>query len=215
MKEQKIETSEIDIEDIVPNKWNPNRMPAGTYKKLMSSIKLIGLLSPVIVREIKKNKFEIIDGEHRVKALKELGYINVTCVVKECTDEEVKEILFASGIKGKHDSLVSLGLIEELGKGDNSRLDACNIDKGKLKRLTKYSGISKTKSTKHLKDEIHTDTVFPCTDYKPIFTVILSQEDYKDLLLTLKKLDKDINMALVKLKDYYKKPLSNAWEEPT
>jgi len=206
LKEQKITTKEIDLDNIVANPWNPNAMPKGTYKKLLSSLKLIGLLSPIVVRYLDKEfVYEIIDGQHRIQALKELGYKKATCVVKECTDDEVKEIIFASGIKGKHDSYKSLEIIEELGKGDNSRLDACNLDKNKLKRLTKYSGISKSKSTKHLKDEIHTDTVEPCTDYKPIFLCPLPQEEYKDLISVLKSIDKDLVLSLIQLKNEYKR----------
>jgi len=207
LKEQKIITKEIDLNNIVPNKFNPNVMPKGTYKKLLSSLKLIGLLSPITVRYLDKEYvYEIIDGQHRVQALKELGYKKATCIIKECTDEEVKEIIFASGIKGKHDSYKSLEIIEELGKNsDNQKLDACNLDRNKVKRLTKYSGIPKSKSTKHLKDEIHTDTVEPCTDYKPIFLCPLPQEEYQDLMNLLKSIDKDLVLSLIQLKNEYKR----------
>lgn len=191
-----MKTTDLNIELLVPNPWNPNKQPDGTFKKLLSSIKVIGLLNPIIVRK-KEELYEIIDGQHRTKALKELGFKKAPCIIKECTDEEVKAILFASCIKGKHDSYKSLEIIEEISdKKDAKFLDACNLDRNKLKRLTKYSGIPKSKSTKHLKNEVDCTGVSPVEDYKPILTIPLSQEDYKEVVSKLKSINNNLSIAI-------------------
>lgn len=61
----------VDIEEVRPNSWNPKNKDTWEYKKILKSIKKDGLKAPVIVRE--NNGFEIIDGEQRYTALKELG----------------------------------------------------------------------------------------------------------------------------------------------
>ena len=54
-------------------------------KELSDSIMKKGQLAPVIVRE---ETNEVIDGFHRVEAMKELGFDHVDCVTTPCDDEE-------------------------------------------------------------------------------------------------------------------------------
>lgn len=53
-------------------------------KELADSIMSRGQLAPVIIREDTK---EVIDGFHRIAAMKELGFDQVECVVTPCDDE--------------------------------------------------------------------------------------------------------------------------------
>lgn len=53
-------------------------------KELADSIMSKGQLAPVIVREETR---EVIDGFHRIAAMKELGFNQVECVVTPCDDE--------------------------------------------------------------------------------------------------------------------------------
>jgi len=72
MKEFSIENIlVVDIDQVRPNSWNPKNKDTWEYKKIVKSIEKDGLKAPVIVRE--NNGFEIIDGEQRYTALKELG----------------------------------------------------------------------------------------------------------------------------------------------
>jgi len=184
------------------NEWNPNKMPVGTYKKLKASIEKLGMLNAIVVRMLEKDKYEVIDGAHRLQAHKDLDMAIILCSVIEASDDDVKSIIFASGIKGKHDSLKSLGLIEGIkARGDDKLLDACNLDKNKLNRLTKYSGINKSKSTKHLKDEINCDTVKPCSDYRPIFMCSFTPEEYARVIKELNKINKDHSLAILLMLD--------------
>ncbi len=57
-------------------------------KKLMDSIKNIGLTTPIIVRPISDSRYEIICGHNRVNAIKELGYNVIKADIKtELSDE--------------------------------------------------------------------------------------------------------------------------------
>lgn len=53
-------------------------------RELADSIMSRGQLAPVIVREETK---EVIDGFHRIAAMKELGFTHVECVLTPCDDE--------------------------------------------------------------------------------------------------------------------------------
>jgi ParB-like chromosome segregation protein Spo0J len=53
-------------------------------RELADSIKVSGPISPVLVRE---ENLTLIDGFHRVAAMRELGFQNVECILTPCDDE--------------------------------------------------------------------------------------------------------------------------------
>ena len=53
-------------------------------RELADSIKVSGPISPVMVRQ---ESNELIDGFHRVAAMRELGFPNVECIITPCDDE--------------------------------------------------------------------------------------------------------------------------------
>lgn len=53
-------------------------------RELADSIKVCGPISPVLVRE---DNFALIDGFHRVAAMKELGFQEIECILTTCDDE--------------------------------------------------------------------------------------------------------------------------------
>lgn len=63
---------EVDINSIIPNPWNTNQVSPPNMDKLKNSIVKLGSFKPLIVREL-DDKYEILGGEHRWLALKELG----------------------------------------------------------------------------------------------------------------------------------------------
>lgn len=77
---------EISLEQIRPNDWNPNVLPKKLYEALKRNIRDKGFVLPILVRKV-EDRYEIIDGEHRYKILKELGYSKAKCVVIEAEDD--------------------------------------------------------------------------------------------------------------------------------
>lgn len=63
----------VDIDLIAPNPLNPNYMTPSQFSKLKAKIEKIGFVASIIVREY-GNYYQILDGEHRWKVLKALGY---------------------------------------------------------------------------------------------------------------------------------------------
>lgn len=63
----------VAIAQIHPNPWNPNKQSAFTFEKELKSIRDHGFLDPIDVREMEGAGYEIVDGEHRWKAAKQLG----------------------------------------------------------------------------------------------------------------------------------------------
>ena len=82
MKKKK-EIVYLKLKNLIAHPANPNRMTTAALGKLKSHIERTGNYEPVIVRPHpeQSNCFEILNGHHRVKVLKELGHENADCVV--------------------------------------------------------------------------------------------------------------------------------------
>jgi len=68
-----LQEEKIPIKSIFPNKWNFNVQTETRFKSLKATLSRFGKIYPIIVRKIAKDKYEIVDGEHRWKALRQLG----------------------------------------------------------------------------------------------------------------------------------------------
>jgi len=170
---------------------------------LKNSITNMGLLNPIIVRE-KDDKYEIIDGEHRTKACRELGFMNVLCSIIDANDEEVKKIIFASTIKGKHNSLDSQGVLQDILKTTpDSELIGLNLDKNKLERKTKYidykNGTPIKKGERLLADE--SDGLESTEDYIIVLPIPLKKSEYDKVKDALNSVNKNWSEAIIEICD--------------
>lgn len=87
----------IKLDRLVAHPGNANRMSKSIFRKLVRNIKRSGRYEPLVARPRPQSEgsFEIINGHHRCKALRELGYEEADCVVWDVDDEEA-EILLAT-----------------------------------------------------------------------------------------------------------------------
>lgn len=68
-----METKEVNIDSLQPNDYNPNSMPSTMYDHLVGTIDTMGFLQNILVWEKDDKSLVIIDGEHRLRAEKQLG----------------------------------------------------------------------------------------------------------------------------------------------
>lgn len=69
----------IPISQLIRADWNYKYEDDMVKEKLKENIKRNGLLENLIVREVEKDKFEVINGNHRLDILKELNYKEAMC----------------------------------------------------------------------------------------------------------------------------------------
>ena len=73
---------EIELEKIKPGRFQPrSNFDDGKLEELTNSIKNHGVLSPILVRELGLNEFEVIAGERRLRASKKAGLTSIPCLV--------------------------------------------------------------------------------------------------------------------------------------
>lgn len=92
--DQKIPTTtkEIDLEKITAGRYQPRQeFDSVKIQELAESIKKHGVLSPILVREVGLDKFEVIAGERRVRASKIAGLKTIPSLVNQKEDQEALE----------------------------------------------------------------------------------------------------------------------------
>jgi len=107
----------IGVDLLLEHSGNPNRMSKSNFRKLVGHIKESGDYEPVIVRRHpeKEGFYEILNGHHRTKALRELGHKRIDCVVWDVDDAGSLMLLATlNRLNGRDDARKRAKLINEL-----------------------------------------------------------------------------------------------------
>ncbi|UXY28674.1 ParB/RepB/Spo0J family partition protein [Streptomyces sp. HUAS TT20] len=82
--------AEIPLESITPNPRQPREVfDEEALKELVTSIKEVGLLQPVVVRQLGPARYELIMGERRWRACREAGLEAIPAIVRATEDEKL------------------------------------------------------------------------------------------------------------------------------
>ncbi len=82
--------AEIPLGQIVANPRQPRQVfDEDHMAELVHSIKEVGLLQPVVVREVAKDRYELIMGERRWRASGKAGLQTIGAIVRETSDEDL------------------------------------------------------------------------------------------------------------------------------
>ena len=81
------------------NRWNRKSFDERSLLELSGSIKIKGLIEPLIVRLLADGRYEIVSGERRWKAAQMAGLTEVPCLIREFTDDEVQDLNLVCNIQ--------------------------------------------------------------------------------------------------------------------
>ena len=125
----------VHVDAIKQNTYNPNKMQPSEFSMLKKSIGDDGFTQPVIVQ---KGLNEIVDGEHRWRAAKELGYTEIPVVFVEMTEAQRRiATLRHNRARGVEDFDLAGQVFKELrdlGALDYAQ-DALEMDDAELNRM--------------------------------------------------------------------------------
>ena len=83
---------ELPVKDINPGRFQPRtNFDEEKLLELTNSIKNHGVLSPILVREVGLNKYEVIAGERRLRASKNAGLKTIPTLVDQKQDKDALE----------------------------------------------------------------------------------------------------------------------------
>ncbi|MGW4702894.1 ParB/RepB/Spo0J family partition protein, partial [Streptomyces sp. NPDC004285] len=82
--------TELPIDAIVPNRHQPREIfDEDALAELVTSIKEVGLLQPVVVRKIEADRYELVMGERRLRASTTAGLERIPAIVRDTDDEKM------------------------------------------------------------------------------------------------------------------------------
>ena len=80
----------IKIENIFPNPFQPRmHFDQGALDELKASIFTNGLIQPITVRKFGEGQFQIVSGERRLRACKEIGLIDIPAYIIEVLSDDI------------------------------------------------------------------------------------------------------------------------------
>ncbi|MDH6111882.1 ParB family chromosome partitioning protein [Kitasatospora sp. MAP12-15] len=82
--------AELPLDSITPNPRQPREVfDADKLAELVASIKEVGLLQPVVVRQVGVDRFELIMGERRWRASREAGLEQIPAIIRATDDDKL------------------------------------------------------------------------------------------------------------------------------
>jgi len=82
--------AELPVTAIIANPRQPRQVfDEEAMAELVHSVKEVGLLQPVVVRDIGEDKYELIMGERRWRAVQEAGLDTIAAIVRSTDDDDL------------------------------------------------------------------------------------------------------------------------------
>jgi len=152
----------IQVEKIDPNPRQA-RCELGNIKELMDSIKTKGVLEPILIRP-RGERFEIIAGERRFVATKNVGLSEIPSIIMDVNDSEAMEISLIENLQRKDldifeeaDGLKALidiysyshaDISDKIGKARSTITEIINVSRipASLRSVCRANGIDKNRS---------------------------------------------------------------------
>lgn len=141
-KQTRFKPKEVGIDEIVFVEKNARFMEQTTFLQLVDNIKKDGQLSsvPFTILQEKTGKYEVISGNHRVKAAKQAGITRLHIMYVEehlITNDEKRAIqLSHNSITGQDDLEILRELVDEITSADYK--EYAHIDESVFEELGKY-----------------------------------------------------------------------------
>ena len=153
-------TSEIAIEDIQINPFQPRvNFEKEKIYELAESIKELGIIQPITVRKLGYNKFQLISGERRLKASKELGLKSIPSFIRIANDEQMLEMALVENIQRENLNPIEIAIsFQRLIKECNLTQEQCGNKLGK-KRSTITNFLRLLKLPLEIQDGLKKDKI--------------------------------------------------------
>lgn len=124
----------IKIQDIQPNPDQPRTIFDSTaLEELSKSILLNGVLQPILLKPLEDSKYQIIAGERRWRAARNLGLIEIPAIIKEVSDKTVLELALIENIQ--RENLTPLEEAESYQK----LIEECNYTQEQMAQIVSKS----------------------------------------------------------------------------
>jgi ParB family chromosome partitioning protein len=103
--------SEISLDAIEVNPYQPRtHFDETALKELAESIKTQGIIQPITVRQLNKNKYQLISGERRFQASKIAGLSSIPAYIRVADDQQMLEMALIENIQRENLNALEIAL---------------------------------------------------------------------------------------------------------
>ena len=103
--------NEIPLDQIEANPNQPRRdIDPDALQDLANSIRVLGIVQPITLRQIGEEKYQIIAGERRWRASKEAGLTTIPAYIRTIDDESVMEMALVENIQREDLNAIEIAL---------------------------------------------------------------------------------------------------------
>ena len=101
--------TDIPVDRIDPNPFQPRtHFPDKEQRELLESIRKNGLIQPIVIRK-HEERYQLLAGERRLRAIKDLGLPLVRALVRDLNDEEMQVQSIIENVQREDLSPIDLG----------------------------------------------------------------------------------------------------------
>ena len=133
----------IPVGRIEANPWNPrSTFEEEALEELKESIKIHGIIQPLTVRKLGRDKYQLISGERRFRASQLAGLAEVPCYIRIANDQTMLEMALVENIQREDLNAIEVGLSYQ------RLIDECDLTQEKLSQKL---GKSRSNITNYLR----------------------------------------------------------------
>ncbi|MES2000112.1 MAG: ParB/RepB/Spo0J family partition protein [Pseudomonadota bacterium] len=162
----------LGVAQLQAGKYQPRtHMDQGSLQTLADSIKVQGLIQPILVREIADQRYEIIAGERRWRAAQLAGLSEVPVVIKVVADEAALAMALIENIQREdlnplEEASGIQRLIEEFGLTHQTAAEAVGRSRSAVSNLLRLLNLAKPVQDLLMTDKLdmgHARALLPLT----------------------------------------------------
>jgi ParB family chromosome partitioning protein len=162
----------LGVAQLQAGKYQPRtHMDQGSLQALADSIKVQGLIQPILVREIADQRYEIIAGERRWRAAQLAGLSEVPVVIKVVADEAALAMALIENIQREdlnplEEASGIQRLIEEFGLTHQTAAEAVGRSRSAVSNLLRLLNLAKPVQDLLMSDRLdmgHARALLPLT----------------------------------------------------
>ena len=117
----------LSIEFIEANPFNPRtHFEKEALNELCKSIETYGIIQPLTVRKLVRDKYQLISGERRFRASQLTGILEVPCYIRIANDQEMLEMALVENIQRENLNAIEIAVSYE------RLLEECNFTQEQL-----------------------------------------------------------------------------------
>ena len=103
--------NEIDVEHIEANPYQPrSNFDQDALQELADSIRVQGIIQPITVRQLSKDKYQLISGERRLQASKSIGMQRIPAYIRTADDQQMLEMALIENIQRENLNAIEIAL---------------------------------------------------------------------------------------------------------